>query len=115
MSSLNPSSTTYRIEISGWDEVESFFVEKADLEWSEEHGKKVTLRHRLRNGAVVFIRLLVSTAWSRSIPIAYQVENVSAMDPAGFSQIRLVQLHPRTSEQVAGPQGFAEVSSEKLR
>ena len=96
MSPLNAYSTTYRIEISGWDEVENFFVEKADLEWSEEDGKKVALRHRLRIGAVVFVRLLVPTACSRSFPIAYQVENVSSMDPSGFSQIRLVQLHPRT-------------------
>lgn len=97
MSPVNAYSTTYRIEISGWDEVENFFVEKADLEWSEEDGKKVSLRHRLRIGAVVFVRLLVPTAGSHSFPIAYQVENVSSTDPSGFSQVRLVQLHPRTS------------------
>ncbi len=97
MSPLNAYSTTYRIEISGWDEIENFFVEKADLEWSEEDGKEVALRHRLRIGAVVFVRLLVPTVCSRSFPIAYRVENVSSMDPSGFSRIRLVQLHPRTS------------------
>ncbi len=92
----NVLPTTYRIEISGWDQAEEFFVEKADLEWSEEHGKKVFLRHQLREGAVVFARLIAPSAWGQGFPIAYQVQNLNSVDAAGRSEIRLIQLQPRS-------------------
>ena len=97
---LNPVSTSYRIEISGWDSGENFFVEKTDLDWSEEPGKKVRLRHPVRNGAVVFVRLIHPTAVGHSFPVAYQVENVSSPNAGGMQEISLVQLNPRS-----GPNG----------
>ncbi len=102
MSPQNPLSTSYRVEISGWDLDENFFVEKTDLEWNEDQGKKVSLRRRLRDGALVFVRLLAPTDSGHSYPIAYEVQNMSPVDPAGRTEVRLVQLQPRFGEHSTG-------------
>lgn len=94
-------STSYRIEISGWDLDENFFVEKTELEWSEENGKKVYLRRPLRERAVVFIRLIAPTASGHSLPIAYQAEKVQRANRAGMWEVQLVQLHPRSGTQTS--------------
>ena len=95
MAAQIPVSTTYRVEVSGWDLEENFFVEKTELEWSEEQGKKVYMRHPLRDGAVVFVRLIQPTCSGHTFPIAYQVEKVRS-GSRGMWDVRLVQLHPRT-------------------
>ena len=41
------ASATYRVEISGWDDHRSFFVENSELDWSEQFGKRVTLNRAL--------------------------------------------------------------------
>jgi hypothetical protein len=89
-------STSYRIEISGWDVEQNFFVERANLDWSEDQGKKVQLRHPLCNGAVVFVRLIAPSAPGNSFPIAYQIENVCPAKSSGTWEVRLVQLRPRS-------------------
>ena len=33
--------TAYPVEVSGWDEHEDFFVQKTELQWSEQSGKHV--------------------------------------------------------------------------
>lgn len=98
MSSQSLGSNTYRIEVSGWDRSESFFVEKTQLDWSEQHGKKIFLRHSVREGAVLFVRLIHPTAAGHSFPVAYQVKEVGPADAAGMYAVSLVQIHPRSSE-----------------
>ncbi len=97
MSSDAPVATHYRVEVSGWDSTEDFFVETADLAWSEEHGQKVNLRHPLRQGAVVFVRLLHPTAGGHSFPIPYLVEKVRPGTRAGSCEVCLAQLRPRSA------------------
>ena len=43
LSARYPITNLYRVEVSGWDKNQTFFVEKSELEWSEESGKQVTL------------------------------------------------------------------------
>ncbi len=106
-------STSYRIEISGWDVEQNFFVERANLDWSEEQGKKVQLRHPLRNGAVVFIRLIAPTASGQSFPIAYQIENVGPAKSSGAWEVRLMQLRPRSGANGNGQREFIKDREEK--
>jgi hypothetical protein len=98
MSCDAPIATHYRVEVSGWDSTEDFFVENTDLAWSEERGQKVYLRHALRQGAVVFVRLLHPTARGHSFPIPYLVEKVHPGARAGSCQVCLAQLRPRSGE-----------------
>lgn len=106
-------STSYRIEISGWDVEQNFFVEKTNLDWSEEQGKKVQLHHPLRNGAVVFIRLIAPTASGHSFPVAYQIENLGPARSAGVWEVRLMPLRPRCRTNGNGKRKSIEEQREK--
>ena len=97
MSLQGPVTTSYRIEISGWDMSGTFFVENTELDWSDENGKMVYLLHRVREGALVFVRLIHPTAASYTFPVAYQVEKASPEAVGGRWGVHLAQLHPRPS------------------
>jgi hypothetical protein len=84
----------FRVEVSGWDEQELFFVEKSHLSWDEFAGNHVSLRRMLPDGALVFVRILQPTAIRPSPPIAYKVEFIGC-DPEGFHQFRLNAVQPR--------------------
>jgi hypothetical protein len=86
---------SYLIEISGWDLDENFFVENADLEWSESE-KKVLLQHALRKGALVFVRLLGESKRAGEYPLAYQILDVKFQQQAGAYETLLAQMHPST-------------------
>ena len=45
---------SYRVEVSGWDAKENFFVEKTTLEWKPEDKKSMLLRADIRPGCIVF-------------------------------------------------------------
>ena len=86
---------SYRIEVSGWGLDDIFFVEKTDLLWSPSGGKHLLLHRALPEGAMIFVRLLVTESMKTSVPVAYQVEAVQPMDRNGQCEMRLLQLHPR--------------------
>ncbi len=95
-----PVTTTYRVEVSGWDKNQTFFVEKSELEWSEESGKQLSLTRAIPDGAVVFLRLIASISVDRSDPVAYETEYLeTTLD--GQHQFRLHPVNPRTAEENA--------------
>lgn len=87
----------YRIEVSGWDSDDTFFVEKTELIWTESGMKKMNLRHPLPDGSVVFIRLLAPSSPGSSYPVPYQIQNLGTMNRAGMPEVGLIQLRPRVS------------------
>jgi len=95
------SSGNYRIEISGWGLDNSFFAERTDLLWTAVGEKQVLLHRALPEGAIVFVRLLTSEPSTRTVPVAFQVHDVVAMDCSGRCQMRLVQMLPRVKESSA--------------
>ena len=115
MASQSSLSTSYHIEISGWDLAENFFVEKTELDWSEQHGKKVCLRHWVRDGAIVFVRLVHPTASGHSFPVPYQVENVGPVSANGLQAVFLTQLNPRATPSGVGEQTPAAALEGKRR
>jgi hypothetical protein len=88
-------SNNYRVEVSGWDSRELFFVEKATFQWTDSGEKSVGLMSRLREGCVVFVRLLHTFAEDANLPVAYRVLSITSGDGDGRGCVRLVQLHPR--------------------
>jgi len=52
---------SYRLEVSGWDARENFFVEKTSLDWHEREGKTVALHATARLDSVLFVRLIAAT------------------------------------------------------
>ena len=89
-----PAIDSYRVEVSGWDSSQSFFVEKSELAWNEESGKQVRLSRALCSGAMIFVRLMQPTAADRFSPVAYRAEYLGAA-PGGSHQFRLEQIHPQ--------------------
>jgi hypothetical protein len=94
LSSRFPTTNLYRVEVSGWDLEENFFVEKTDLEWDEIQGKRIRLSRSVKKGAVVFVRLLQPLAATSGYPIAYHAEQHGPEDSRGTFEVRLTQVHP---------------------
>lgn len=92
-----PITSVYPVEVSGWDSTQSFFVEKSDLEWNEETGKHVLLSRAVREGSILFVRLLQPIARDRSYPVAYVAEDGSSAANGQF-QFRLKQVQPSQNE-----------------
>jgi len=103
----------YPVEVSGWDTAENFFVEKTLLHWDETEGKTVLLRSSLREGSVVFLRLLQPATNSNNFPIAYQAKRIDAPDNHGLARIFLVHLRPRRDAEEALNE--ASIASPPLR
>ena len=91
-------STTYSVEVSGWDNSPSFFVEKTELSWKEGSGKFLTLSRLLCPGTMIFVRLLQPITAERSVPVAYQAEAV-ATTSEGKHQFRIQRCEPRGAER----------------
>jgi hypothetical protein len=87
--------TTYRVEISGWDSGENFFVEKVDLKWDPDGGKEACVQTVLTEGSVIFIRLMQPLSIQHTYPIAYYVMQVGARDARGLIRVVLEQARPR--------------------
>jgi hypothetical protein len=86
--------TSYRVETSGWDIDENFFVEKTDLEWTEEE-KSIHLQHPIRKGSVVFVRLMGMDAQENAFPVAYQAAAVTYRAHERCYDVSLLQMLPR--------------------
>jgi len=94
---LSAATTSYRVEVSGWDNSPAFFVEKSDLEWAESGEKLVILHHALRQGTILFVRLLQPISPDRSHPVPYTAELVSRPNFVEW-EYRLTQVVPRQVE-----------------
>jgi len=91
------TSSGYRVEVSGWDSKETFFVEKTILEWEGEGKKEIALKSPLREGSVVFVRLLQPIASGNNFPIAYQTRTIAGQDANGRARVGLERLRPRAA------------------
>lgn len=85
----------YRVEVSGWDRAENFFVEKTTLDWNQEGKKDIALRAEVREGSILFVRLLQTALDINNIPIAYQAVKIAPKDSNGKTRLWLERLHPR--------------------
>jgi hypothetical protein len=98
LSARVPLAGLYRVEVSGWDTNDAFFVEKSDLEWSEETGNRVVLCNAVLDGEVVFLRLLPSLGAEQPQPtLRGRVRRSHAKRPSGNSgYIRSIRALPTT-------------------
>jgi hypothetical protein len=87
--------SSYRVEVSGWDEGENFFVEKAVLSWSADEKKSVLLRTRLHPGSLIFVRLANQSPNNLTMPVTYQVLKIGSTQAGIGREVQLAQLHPK--------------------
>jgi hypothetical protein len=86
----------YRVEVSGWDAKENFFVEKTSLDWKEREGKTVALHVAVRVDSVLFVRLLRPLGGGADFPVPHRAVRVSERDQdATCKDVGLEQLQPR--------------------
>ena len=104
-------SATYGVEVSGWDLSENFFVEKAQLHWGHKSGQQLHLKTRLREGSVVFVRLLQVLANEANFPIAYLVQKDLRIENDGCTVVEISRLHPKPSIHQA-PESVEPVHAE---
>lgn len=91
-------AVAYRVEVSGWDCNQEFFVDRTDLEWSEEIGKLVFLSHPVTPGCLLFLRLMIPTSVDRVHPVPYKADPMPAEDGVadkGPYRVRLLPAVPR--------------------
>lgn len=91
----NRQQDSYAVEVSGWDVSETFFVEKTDLTWTADGVKEIGLRRPVREGSVIFVRLMQPLGSEDSYPIACQAVKVIEPTANGRSTIQFAQLRPR--------------------
>ena len=97
MSLLSCPGNTYNVEVSGWDASENFFVERTALDWDENETKQIALRATVREGSVVFMRLLQPFGDGTSLPVACRAVKVLGRNGDGRGIVHLMQLHPKSS------------------
>src|SRR3984885_4839228 len=86
----------YRVEVSGWDAKENFFVEKTSLDWGEYEGKTVALHVAVRVDCVLFVRLLRPLGGGADFPVPHRAVRVQDRGKdASCKEVKLEQLQPR--------------------
>jgi hypothetical protein len=86
----------YRVEVSGWDAKENFFVEKTSLDWGEYEGKTVALHVAVRVDSVLFVRLLRPLGGGADFPVPHRAVKVEERgQDASCKDVGLEQLQPR--------------------
>ena len=88
-------SNGYRVEVSGWDADEKFFVQKSTLVWSERNGKTVALQAAVRVGSVLFVRLIKPLGGGSGFPVPYRAAQCEFNHGATGGVLTLEQLQPR--------------------
>jgi len=84
----------YRIETSGWDQSNEFFVEECTMDWSESSVKKVTLRHQIEEGTALFVRLISPSAGGESFPVVYRAKSVGPAQADGRREVEIEETRP---------------------
>ena len=92
-------SSSYRVEVSGRDDKENFFVEKTTLDWSEADGKSVRVRSSVRLESVVFVRLIQPLGGGTGFPVPYRAVKVSGNYLTEQLTVKVEQLQPRVAFQ----------------
>ncbi|MGA9882522.1 MAG: hypothetical protein WBQ34_02260 [Candidatus Acidiferrales bacterium] len=90
----NQQQSSYAVEVSGWDANEAFFLENTVLTWTADGIKEIIVHHPVREGSLLFVRLMLPVANTDSCPIACQAVKVIE-HAAGRVAIQLAQLRPR--------------------
>lgn len=90
-----PHQHRYDVEVSGWDALGDFFAEKTALIWTREGVKELTVGRSLKEGCLVFVRLLQPLAGEENYPVACQAVNVLQTTAAGRTIARLAQFRPQ--------------------
>ena len=102
---LETAATSYPVEVSGWDIRTQFFVEHGEMRWDKEGNKFVSLRSPVRDGALVYVRLVSPTGTMGPILMAYKAEIAALQRSRDTFDVRLMpyQRQRAASAMVSSP------------
>jgi len=108
MDIANAQPSSYRVEVSGWDQIESFFMETALLHWDGNNRHHLLIRARLRADSVIFLRLLQPISSDDNFPVPYVVSKLLSIEMDGRTNLLITRLHPKPAfKQTAEAAGNA--------
>lgn len=110
MNGQKMTAQEHKVEISGWDTNENFFVESASLGWEEGDENTIRLHNPVRPGSMIFLRVLEPCEQPVPFPVAFRVRRVSAKMEGHAYEALLRRLWPRPQERTAGPVHIAAPS-----
>ncbi len=96
MAQLAQHSSSYRVEVSGWDTGEAFFSEKTVLCGTAAR-QEIALSSHLREGRVIFVHLLEPFAAEENFPVPYRVSKSLPLEIDGRVTAAIAKLHPKPS------------------
>lgn len=83
-----------RVEVSGWDASEAFFLEKTVL-CQNNSRHEISLHSRLREGAMIFVRSLQPFDSEENFPVPYLVATNLPIEIDGRVTVTISQQHPK--------------------
>lgn len=93
METRTENATSHRVEVSGWNVQENFFVEKTMLDRSVRAADKIERHARVAPPAVVFVRLVDRVGGSDGFPIPYHaVESSARRDGCAAAAVQQPQM-----------------------
>ncbi|HTQ85969.1 MAG TPA: hypothetical protein VMI93_07140 [Candidatus Solibacter sp.] len=108
---MDEQISMYRVEVSGWDLNEQFFVERTALQWGRGESRMVLIRQKVRTGALVFVRLLENAAAPRSFPVAYRARQVVERENGALYELMLNQVWPAAETAGSGATTMFEAAN----
>ena len=109
MDSIGKLQSSYRVEVSGWDASEDFFVEKTLLDCRGGEQKEITLAAPVRQGCVLFVKLLLTFMSGSNVPIAYRAASVIGNQADGRLLVSLAPLRRRRSGSAVNAGGAPDL------
>lgn len=107
VSELTGRDASYRVEVSGWDARENFFVEKTSLDWRDREGKTVALHAAIRLDSVLFVRLLRPLGGGADFPVPHRAVSVEDRSTDAFHMhVGLEQMQPWRVTRGRMPEGI---------
>lgn len=94
MASVMNQENKYGVEVSGWDAKECFFVERATLDWGDGNRKYIEMQSHVREGCVVFVRLIQRLTGAGNFPVPYRAVCIACQLGEGKERVSVEQMHP---------------------
>jgi hypothetical protein len=100
-------TTTYSIEVSGWNIDAEFFVERAQLRWDGDGDKFVTLRSAVRNGSSLSVRTINASGTVGPLLMAYRAEFAADQNSSDEKHLSVRLVPYRRSNSLNAPRNLS--------
>ena len=101
MASATNQENKYGVEVSGWDSKECFFVERAMLGWGDGSRRYIEMQSHVREGCVVFVRLIQRMTGADNFPVPYRAVRIAGEAQDGKVRVSVEQMRPHLEDEAS--------------